>query len=77
MNQKPVLNLSESSDIFCFDLKPFQSAPGPLPTPIAGWMANPSPMPLPAASAGPIGLGAPNAAGILQEIFFPFKYLCT
>ncbi|KAL8158733.1 hypothetical protein V2J09_000270, partial [Rumex salicifolius] len=41
---------------------PFQTAPAALPTPIAGWMANPSSVPHPAASAGPIGLGAPTAA---------------
>lgn len=40
---------------------PFQSAPA-LPTSLAGWMANPSPVPHPAGSAGPIGLGPNNAA---------------
>lgn len=39
---------------------PFQAAPAPLPTPLAGWMANPSPVPHPAVSAGPMGLGVSN-----------------
>lgn len=38
---------------------PFQAAPAPLPTSLAGWM-NPSPVPHPAVSAGPMGLGVPN-----------------
>ncbi|XP_010533140.1 PREDICTED: topless-related protein 4-like [Tarenaya hassleriana] len=47
---------------------PFQPAPGAIPTPLAGWMANPSSMPHPSASAGPMGLAVPNsAAGILKR----------
>ncbi|XP_022755149.1 topless-related protein 4-like [Durio zibethinus] len=47
---------------------PFQPSPATLPTSIAGWMANPTPMPHPAASAGPIGLASPNnAAAILKR----------
>ncbi|KAI3973941.1 hypothetical protein MKX01_030517 [Papaver californicum] len=47
---------------------PFQPVQAPLPTSIAGWMANPSAVPHPAASAGPMGLGAPsNAANILKR----------
>ncbi|XWS72950.1 hypothetical protein CRYUN_Cryun02cG0083500 [Craigia yunnanensis] len=47
---------------------PFQPAPAALPNSLAGWMANPTPVPHPAASAGPIGLAAPNnAAGILKR----------
>ncbi|GAB2300307.1 Topless- protein 4 [Dionaea muscipula] len=46
---------------------PFQPAPAPLPTPLAGWMANPSPVAHPAASAGPMGLGAPNTAALLKR----------
>lgn len=42
---------------------PFQPAPA-LPTSIAGWMANPTPVPHPSASAGPNGLTAPNNAAI-------------
>lgn len=43
---------------------PFPPAPAALPTSLAGWMANPSPVPHPSASAGPIGLTAQNNAGI-------------
>ncbi|XVE71480.1 hypothetical protein DITRI_Ditri10aG0153700 [Diplodiscus trichospermus] len=46
---------------------PFQPTPAALPTSLAGWMANPTPVPHPAASAGPIGLGAPNNAAILKR----------
>uniref|UniRef100_A0A5B7ANF3 Putative topless-related protein 4 isoform X1 n=1 Tax=Davidia involucrata TaxID=16924 RepID=A0A5B7ANF3_DAVIN len=47
---------------------PFQPAPAPLPASLAGWMANPSPVPHPSASAGPIGFTAPNnAAPILKR----------
>ncbi|PIA42393.1 hypothetical protein AQUCO_02000089v1 [Aquilegia coerulea] len=41
---------------------PFQPGPAPLATSLAGWMANPSSVPHPAASGGPISLGAPNNA---------------
>ncbi|GLU09671.1 hypothetical protein SLE2022_265180 [Rubroshorea leprosula] len=47
---------------------PFQPTPAALPTSLAGWMANPSPVPHPSASTGPIGLTAPNnAAAILKR----------
>ncbi|XP_022730861.1 topless-related protein 4-like isoform X2 [Durio zibethinus] len=47
---------------------PFQPTPAALPTSITGWMANPTPVPHPVASAGPIGLTAPNnAAAILKN----------
>ncbi|XWS70724.1 hypothetical protein CRYUN_Cryun03dG0072000 [Craigia yunnanensis] len=47
---------------------PFQPTPAALPTSLAGWMANPTPVPHPVASAGPIGLAAPNnAAAILKR----------
>ncbi|XP_059433655.1 topless-related protein 4-like [Corylus avellana] len=46
---------------------PFQPTPAALPTSLAGWMANPSPVPHPSASAGPIGLAAPNNAAILKR----------
>ncbi|KAK9715176.1 hypothetical protein RND81_06G147900 [Saponaria officinalis] len=39
---------------------PFQTGPAALSTSIAGWMANPSSLPHPSASIGPMGLGAPN-----------------
>ena len=53
--------------------KPFQAAPAPLSTSLAGWMANPSSVPHPAASAGPMGLGAPNNPG--KEQLLPKKEL--
>ncbi|XP_008456943.1 topless-related protein 4-like isoform X1 [Cucumis melo] len=47
---------------------PFQPTPAALPTSLAGWMANPSPVPHPSASAAPIGLNvANNAAAILKR----------
>ncbi|KAL9251834.1 Topless-related protein [Drosera capensis] len=49
---------------------PFQPGPAPLPTPLTGWMANPSPVAHPAVSAGPMGLGqlaAPNNAAALLK----------
>ncbi|CAI0542826.1 unnamed protein product [Linum tenue] len=47
---------------------PFQPAPPSLQTSLAGWMSNPSPVPHPSASAGPIGLAAPNnTAAILKR----------
>ncbi|XP_031379042.1 topless-related protein 4-like isoform X2 [Punica granatum] len=46
---------------------PFQPTPAALPTSLAGWMANPAPVPHPSASAGPIGLAAPNNAAILKR----------
>ncbi|XP_052181258.1 topless-related protein 4-like isoform X3 [Diospyros lotus] len=47
---------------------PFQPAPAPMPTSLAGWMANPSPVAHPSASAGPIGFPTPNnAAAILKR----------
>ncbi|XP_059635124.1 topless-related protein 4-like isoform X1 [Cornus florida] len=47
---------------------PFQQqTAAPLPTSLAGWMANPSPVPHPSASAGPIGFAAPNNAAILKR----------
>ncbi|KAJ6829013.1 protein TPR3-like isoform X4 [Iris pallida] len=48
---------------------PFQSAPAPVPAPLAGWMSNPPPVTHPAVSNGPIGLGAPSnpAAALLKH----------
>uniref|UniRef100_A0A0A0LG07 CTLH domain-containing protein n=1 Tax=Cucumis sativus TaxID=3659 RepID=A0A0A0LG07_CUCSA len=46
---------------------PFQPTPAALPTSLAGWMANPSPVPHPSASAAPIGLNAANNAAILKR----------
>ncbi|KAL7259747.1 hypothetical protein ACSBR1_005592 [Camellia fascicularis] len=42
---------------------PFQPAQAALPTSIAGWMTNPSPVPHASASAGPIGFITANNAG--------------
>ncbi|KAL2534036.1 Topless-related protein 4 [Abeliophyllum distichum] len=41
---------------------PFQHAPTPLTAPLAGWMANPSPVPHQAVSVGSMGLTPPNNA---------------
>ncbi|PRQ46323.1 putative transcription factor WD40-like family [Rosa chinensis] len=46
---------------------PFQPTPAALPTSLAGWMANSSPVPHPSASAGPMGLAAANNAGALLK----------
>lgn len=46
---------------------PFPPAPAALPTSLAGWMANPSPVPHPSASAGPIGLTAQNNAALIKR----------
>ncbi|KAG7021233.1 Topless-related protein 4 [Cucurbita argyrosperma subsp. argyrosperma] len=46
---------------------PFQPTPAALPTSLAGWMGNPSSVPHPSASAGPIGLNAANNAAILKR----------
>ncbi|XP_038696642.1 topless-related protein 4-like isoform X2 [Tripterygium wilfordii] len=46
---------------------PFQPAPAALPTTLAGWMANPSSVPHPSASVGPIGLTATNNAALLKR----------
>lgn len=46
---------------------PFQPAPASLPTSLAGWMANPTPVPHPSASAGPMGLAVPNNAASLLK----------
>lgn len=46
---------------FCLN-QPFQPTPAPVPTPLAGWMSNPS-VTHPAVSGGPIGLGGPSIPG--------------
>ncbi|KAL4179676.1 hypothetical protein AMTRI_Chr13g88480 [Amborella trichopoda] len=47
---------------------PFQPTPTPLPTGLAGWMANSAQVPHPAVSGGPIGLGAAtNPAALLKR----------
>ncbi|GAV82484.1 WD40 domain-containing protein [Cephalotus follicularis] len=46
---------------------PFQPTPAALSTSLAGWMANPTPVPHPSASTGPIGFTVPNSAAILKR----------
>ncbi|XP_030954605.1 topless-related protein 4-like [Quercus lobata] len=46
---------------------PFQPTQAALPTSLAGWMANPSSVPHPSASAGPIGLAAANNAAMSKR----------
>ncbi|XP_015894468.3 topless-related protein 4-like isoform X2 [Ziziphus jujuba] len=46
---------------------PFQPTPAALPTSIAGWMTNPSPVPHPSPSAGPISLATNNAGALLKR----------
>ncbi|KAL8209389.1 hypothetical protein R6Q57_006121 [Mikania cordata] len=45
---------------------PFQPAPAPLPSSLAGWMANPS-VPHPSVSSVPIGFSLPNNAALLKR----------
>ncbi|XP_031251654.1 topless-related protein 1 [Pistacia vera] len=47
---------------------PFQPTPAPVPTPLAGWMSNPSTVTHPAVSGGgAIGLGAPSMPAALKH----------
>lgn len=46
---------------------PFQPAPAPIPTPLAGWMSNPSSVTHPTVSGAPIGLGAPPVPAVLKH----------
>ncbi|KAL3839807.1 hypothetical protein ACJIZ3_024398 [Penstemon smallii] len=46
---------------------PFQPPPGVLPASLAGWMANPSQVPHPAVSAGPIGFNPQNTTAALLK----------
>ncbi|TXG69424.1 hypothetical protein EZV62_004359 [Acer yangbiense] len=47
---------------------PFQPTPAPVPTPLAGWMSNPSTVTHPAVSGGGgIGLGAPSIPAALKH----------
>ncbi|KAG6491169.1 hypothetical protein ZIOFF_052502 [Zingiber officinale] len=51
---------------------PFQFAPTPVPTPLAGWMSNPSAVTHSAVSSGPIGLNAStNPIAILKHMRTP------
>ncbi|KVH98059.1 CTLH, C-terminal LisH motif-containing protein [Cynara cardunculus var. scolymus] len=42
---------------------PFQPTPGPVPTPLAGWMSNPPTVSHPSVSGSAIGLGGPSIPG--------------
>jgi WD40 repeat protein len=46
---------------------PFQPAQAPLPASLAGWMANPSAVPHPSSSTGPIGFTSQNNAALLKR----------
>nr|KYP56781.1 Vegetative incompatibility protein HET-E-1 [Cajanus cajan] len=46
---------------------PFQPTPAPVPTPLAGWMSNPTTVAHPAVSGGAIGLGAPSIPAALKH----------
>lgn len=61
------MNLSDSG-YTC--LQPFPPTPA-IPSALAGWMANPSAVTHQPASAGPMGLAAPNNAGRLHETSEP------
>ncbi|KAI8028658.1 Topless-related protein 4 [Camellia lanceoleosa] len=50
---------------------PFQPAQAALPTSIAGWMTNPSPVPHASASAGPIGFITANNPGTSSNLKRP------
>ena len=51
-------------------LQPFQPTPAPVPTPLAGWMSNPTTVAHAAVSGGgAIGLGAPSIPGIIRKLF--------
>lgn len=56
-------------------LQPFQPTPAPVPTPLAGWMSNPTTVAHAAVSGGgAIGLGGPSIPG---NILFAFCYSLT
>jgi len=44
-----------------------------VPTPLAGWMSNPTTVAHPAVSGGAIGLGAPSIPGIIFFCFLLFS----
>ncbi|XP_047329931.1 topless-related protein 4-like [Impatiens glandulifera] len=46
---------------------PFPAAPVPMPSSLAGWMANPSAVHPSASSAGPIGFTTPNNSALLKR----------
>ncbi|CAH1442619.1 unnamed protein product [Lactuca virosa] len=46
---------------------PFQPTPGPVPTPLAGWMSNPPAVAHPSVSGSAIGLGGPSMPAALKH----------
>jgi hypothetical protein len=55
-------------------LQPFQPTPAPVPTQLAGWMSNPTPVAHAAVSGGgAIGLGAPSMPGNTLFLFLLFS----
>ncbi|KAI3684330.1 hypothetical protein L6452_33553 [Arctium lappa] len=46
---------------------PFQPTPGPVPTPLAGWMSNPPAVSHPSVSGSAIGLGGPSIPAALKH----------
>ncbi|OVA19348.1 WD40 repeat [Macleaya cordata] len=46
---------------------PFQPTPAPVPTPLAGWMSNPSTVAHTAVSGGAIGLGGPTNPAVMLK----------
>jgi hypothetical protein len=67
-----VYSLSLTCSNFC--VQPFQPTPAPVPTPLAGWMSNPSTVTHPAVSGGgAIGLGAPSIPGKINFLFLYWK----
>ncbi|KAJ0440698.1 putative transcription factor interactor and regulator LisH family [Helianthus annuus] len=46
---------------------PFQPAPAPVPTPLAGWMSNPPAVSHPTVSGSAIGLGSPSISAALKH----------
>ncbi|PWA58943.1 CTLH LisH motif, WD40/YVTN repeat-like-containing domain, Topless family [Artemisia annua] len=46
---------------------PFQSAPPPMPSPLTGWMANPSSVPHPSVFAGPFGFAPANNSAMITH----------
>ncbi|KAL9668435.1 hypothetical protein QQ045_002816 [Rhodiola kirilowii] len=53
---------------------PFQPTSAQLPTSLAGWMANPSPVPHPSASVGPMSFAAPNNPAMIKRPRTPTNY---
>ena len=78
----PGFALSAVLKFILFFVQPFQPAAAPLPTSLAGWMANTSnaapPMPHPAVpgvvSGAPLGLAVPPNTGNVKLVFLLLFY---